>query len=444
MDRSLKVLTIFIAAAYLILLFRGAELMLFRADEIRSHPANKRLFLEQINAERGKIISADGKILAESVRKDGRMKRVYQYGPVFAHITGYFSDKYGLYGAENSFNDLLSSNPSDIFWSGKPKPPENITLSLDSRLQKKAYSLLKQKGAICAIDVKSGQILAMVSYPAFDPNEIDRNFEKLRSDKEYPLINRATQGFYTPGSTLKIITLAAYLENGGSLDDRFDAPAELKLSGFRITNFEGQAYGKPNVKLAFAKSINTVFAQIALKIGSENFKESLEIFGIEDATGIELPEKPGKITGDLSDPVNLAWSAVGQAEMSVSPLQILMAATTVARKGIYIAPTITANRSNIKERRVIAEDTAEKIKDAMVACVEAGTGKAAKLSGIKVAGKTGTAEVEGKKPHAWFVGFAPADDPEIACVVVLENAGTGGRYAAPLFKELIAEYFSHR
>lgn len=440
----MRKIAFFVFILYIALLIKAAEVSIIKSESIASHPANKRPVLYSLRHERGRILSSDGKILAMSAAKKGVYERMYPYGPEFAHITGYFSVRYGASFAEASFNKELSGLAKESYFSDFSEEPKDIRLSVSTKLQRKAFSLLKQKGAIAAIEVKTGRILCLVSYPTFDPNRIDEEFEKLRNDTDAPLINRVTSGLYSPGSTFKVFTLASYLESGGSLNDVFEAPSVLKVGGFRITNYGQKGYGKIDVAKAFALSVNTVFAQMALKIGPREFQSYWNEFGFSKKTGVELPERISTISKDLNDPVVLAWSSVGQAGVSVTPLKLLAFVSAVGNRGILIKPTILDSVNPATRKRILSEETASQVRKAMFEVVNYGTGKKARVLNMSVAGKTGTAEVEGKKPHAWFVGFAPAEDPDIAVVVLLENAGSGGEKAAPLFKQIVEHYFYGR
>ncbi|MCX7832542.1 MAG: penicillin-binding protein 2 [Actinobacteria bacterium] len=444
MDSAVKRISTVLFILFAVLIIRLFQVSVLESEKLSNDPHNKREILLTSKVARGKIISRDGEILAYSAKTDRGYKRIYPYGEKFAHLTGYFSQRYGASFSEAYFNDVLSGNPSQRFWSPGKADYKNVRISVDSRLQKKAFSLLKQKGAIAAVEVKTGRILCLVSYPSFDPNKVDESFESWKKKEGKPLLNRVTSGVYPPGSTFKILTLATYLESIGSLEDIYDAPAVFKVGGFRITNYGGKSYGKITVKDAFKYSVNTVFAQMGLSIGPYKFKSSCIKCGFGGKTGVEIPESTGRLPAKLDDPVILSWSAVGQADLNVTPLQMLAFTAAIANKGVWVKPTILMDGNTSTAKRIIDERTAELVTQAMVEVVRSGTGTRARIRGLKVAGKTGTAEVEGGKPHAWFVGFAPAENPEIAAVVILENAGSGGTESAPLFKKLVEYYFFER
>lgn len=441
MDRILKIILAITALFFLVLVARLYELSIAESDKLKQSSFNKRNLIASLNAPRGKILASDGTVIAES-RGSQKKKRYYPFGRKMAHLTGYYSQRYGASEAELVFNRILSVDYADLFWNTAPPEPENVRLSIDKNLQLKAYSLLRHKGAMAAVEVKTGKIICLVSYPSFDPNTIDADFEKIRKDPDAPLLNRVCAGVYPPGSTIKILTLGAYLEEGGDITDAFRAPAVYRVGGFRITNYSNRDFGTITLVDAFKYSVNTVFAQLGLWLGPEKMKSYMLKSGFGKKTGIELEDKAGHLPENLNDPVTLAWASVGQADLSVTPLQILMVVQAVANDGLLLQPTILADTAPEPEARIFSVKTAEKLQEAMRKVVTEGTGKKANSITVKTAGKTGTAEVEGKKPHAWFAGFAPYEDPEIAVVVILENAGTGGEKAAPIFRELIDYYFS--
>lgn len=436
MDRAIKNLLLISLTVFLIL-----SAMIFKwsvADslKLRAHPANKRSLLAENMQVRGTIFSAEGQILAKSSQEGEVILRKYPFNKLFSQTIGYASIRYGKSGLESTFDHLLSMPPESSFWSMKEKQKgKDIVTTLDVELQKSAASLLKTPGAVVAIEPKTGAIRCIYSYPVFNPEEINEKFDELLSNPEKPLINRATLGLYPPGSSFKIITLSSYLKNGFSLMDVYEAPGEFKVGGFRVTNFDRKDFGRLTVEDAFVYSVNTVFAQMGLKLGSEKFEKTVREFGLDKALDLEIPTKSGVLPGNLEDKVTLAWMAVGQAEMLVSPLQMALVSSIIANEGRLISPTLISG-SKKKERQVLSPEVAKAIKEAMVLVTERGTGKRAKIPGMKVAGKTGTAEVETGESHSWFVGFVPADDPKIAISVIVEHGGVGGVAAASIFREI--------
>lgn len=440
MDRALRNSLILLLVLFSALIYSFFKISVLDSAQLIAHPANARSLVKENLALRGRVLGRNLEVLAET-RGAEEPKRYYPPGSSAAHLTGYAHIRLGKSGLEAGLDTRLAPPPENQFWLLNRVRGEDVRTTIDVSLQKKASELLTVPGAIVAVEPASGHILALYSSPSFDPNKIDEQFEELRDDETAPLFNRATQGLYPPGSTFKIITLAAYLEGDGSLDDRFDAPAVFEVGGFRIKNYGNHSYKNITAESAFSLSVNTAFAQMALAAGPGRFRKAAVDFFIDRSFDIPLPSVPGNITDDLDDRVNLAWSGVGQAEMLITPLHAAMMVTAVARDGSYVQPVLVYG-TRAKSEQIISQETAQLIKQAMITCVESGTGKQARISGIQVAGKTGTAEVEGKKPHAWFVGFAPADSPKIAVAVIIENGGSGGAVAAPVFRELVKYYLS--
>ncbi len=443
MDRALRDLIISSFLVFILLIIFFLRWSVFNSEELRAHPANKRNLISENILERGKILSEDGSVLAESVATQKGRKRVYPYGSIFANVVGYASIKYGKSGLEASYDNILSPPSEDYFWLGKEKPRgKDIITSLNPAIQKKAHEILKSPGAIVVIDARSGAVRGLYSFPSFDPNRLNEDFKALLKDTRKPLLNRATAGLYPPGSTFKTVILAKYLDEDGSLDDIYEAPAIFPVGGFRITNYGKKSYGKITVEKAFVHSVNTVFAQIGLKLGANNFKEIARDLKIDSDPGFDIPVRKGHLPENLNEKVTLGWASVGQADLLVTPLSMAMIAQMVANDGLLIFPSLTREKmiDNQKNpRRIVSESTALEVKKAMVEVVESGTGRAARIRGIAVAGKTGTAEVKSGEPHSWFIGFAPADDPEIAACVLVEHGGKGGNVAAKIFAEIVKE-----
>ena len=440
MDRVVRNLAIAMFLAYVALLSAAFYWAVPAARALRAHEANKRSLVEERLRERGTIFSSDGAVLARSVASDGTWRRRYPFGSIFAHAVGYASPRYGKTGLERALDSILSPPPGAGFWSLESTISRgtDVRTTLDSRLQETAARLLTRPGAVVALEPATGKIRCLYSYPGFDPEKIDSSFASYAADARKPFVDRAAAGLYTPGSSFKIITLAAYLEHGGSLEDHFRAPAVFKVGGFRVTNYGGTSYGTITVREAFARSVNTVFAQMGLKTGEDALVATARAFGIERDLSFELPFKTGRLPAATADPATLAWTAVGQADLLVSPLEMALAAATIANGGAMPLPTLREDRP-VETRRVVSEATAQGVSQAMVDVVRAGTGKRAALPGITVAGKTGTAEVPGGDPHSWFVGFAPADNPRIVVCVIVEHGGLGGQEAARIFREMVRQ-----
>lgn len=455
MNINIKRVSIIFLLIFTVIVFRLTQLHIIDARELISSKENKRLLVKEFYSPRGEIISSDGVVLAESRLIGGRYIRVYPFGERFAHIVGFYNLTYGKSGVEASFHSALSSKASNqlikriIGNALGGSFSQNVILTLDSRLQITASQLLEgKKGAIIVMDPKTGNILAMYSNPSFNPNKIDENWKKLISSPESPLIFRASQGLYPPGSMMKIITAATALAYGIEKNSIWDGPKELKVSGGKVRNYADQAYGTMTLKEAMAKSSNTVFASIGLELSAEKLIEHAKLFGFGSKPGVDFPMSISRIA-DASemDDLELAWTAVGQGRTLISPMHMAMIISTIANEGIMPVPNILekteipgkielTNERIPKWRTVVNDNISREIEDMLIDVVETGTGRNAKVDNYTIAGKTGTAETNEGIPHSWFGGYGPVGDPEIAVVVLIENGGSGGKVAAPIAKKI--------
>lgn len=428
------------------------------AGPLTDHPGNTRPILAKYKDERGEVFAADGSTLITNEVADGGFKRVYPGGATFAAVTGYFHPLRGRGGLEAaaeqwlsgtdryaSFDDWLASTTNGS------RRGYDLTLTIDPELQKFAAATLSDRpGAIVALDPRTGALKAMVGFPTYDPNHVGDRWDEIVGGNSV-LVNRPVQSRYPPGSTFKIVTAAAALDAGiAKPSSVYDGPAVLPIGGGKVTNFADQEAGRLSLRRAFAKSTNTIFAQLGLELGAGRLSAAARGFGVWSQPPFDLPVKAGSMADPRSmDKVMLAWSAVGQGETLVTPLEMALVAGGIAERGNIYAPYMLQfardYRGVIQEehkpevwRRATSSKTAKLITDMMVDTVATGTGRAAALSNVSVAGKTGTAEVGGGlEPHAWFVGFAPADDPKIAVAVLIEHGGLGGRTAAPAARAVI-------
>jgi peptidoglycan glycosyltransferase len=361
-------------------------------------------------------------------------------------------------GSPQSFKSLASK------LVGSSKKGDSLVLTVDSRLQRAATDALgEQRGSVVAMDPKTGAVLALVSYPTFDPNVTvpleGRNTEEewtaLNADPESPLINRATTGLYPPGSSFKVVTSAAALSLGVvHLASPFDCKGRLVVQGFTIYDFNRRGHGLLDFERALIVSCNVTFSQVGLRLGAEALVRYAELFGFNTVIPFELPVAKSHIQSAGSmDKVALASSAIGQAQDLATPLQMALVASGVANGGALMQPYLVDEVRDYNGKiirqfspklwgRVTSRETAHTLTDIMVKVVEEGTGIRARINGVDVAGKTGTAEIEGKEPDAWFIGFAPAYDPKVAVAVLLEQGGEGGVTAAPIARRVIEEALS--
>ena len=402
--------------------------------------------------------------------------RVYPYKEITAHLTGYISEisnkeiesseeiNYisgeltGKSGLEKSYEKklrgkngyilYLQNNNKKELMRKKAVDGENLITSIDRDLQKKVWQALDNKtGAVVVSDPKNGEILAMVSSPSYDPNQFvlgmsQSDWEKIQKNEKSPMLNRAIQGLYPPGSTFKIITAASALDSGlVEMDTEFNDKGELKIEGNIVRNYQNEVFGKHTFKEALTYSINTAFAKIALELSKERLIEYINKFGFEKNINLGLEVKNSSI-GEINSKVDLAWTGLGQAKVLTNPIQMNRIIAIVANQGKNVFPSLIKNNlENEDLRQIIAKENINKLEEMLINVVDKGTGKNADLESIEIAGKTGTAEIgiDDEKPHAWFVGYAPVNNPELAVAVFLENGGVGGKDAAPIFKKIISD-----
>jgi len=440
------------------------------AHALVNNPANTRNLAQQARSDRGAILTRDGVVLAES-RPTGRgtFERVYPKKTFAAHTVGYFSTRYGRAGIESAENDTLTGGQRAFAtWgdaldaaTGKPVPGNDVVLTIDSRIQAAASAALKgRRGACVAIDPRTGAVLAMASNPGFDPNAVDAEWATLSAPgKGAPLIDRTRSALYPPGSTFKVVTLTGGLGTGvATPETQFPGPGTLEIGNAPVTNFEGGSYGKLDLVTATMKSVNTVFAQLAVKLGAPALVKQADLFGFDKRLGFELPTK----TSLMPDPAEMttwetAWAGVGQpvgehdspAGPQATVLQMALVSAGIANGGTVMRPFVVGSVRDRLGRNAgttspgelsIATNaaTAQQVKGIMEKVVSGGSGSRAGISGVKVAGKTGTAEVgRGVPTNAWFIGFAPADNPTVAVAIMIEGGGIGGRIAAPAAKPVL-------
>ena len=460
---NIRRLTFVIAIAFLMTSIGVAYWSLVAANDLNADPFNPRLIAAVRDRPRGKIVDASGRVLAESV-KDGDAYRRRYTDRSLAEVVGYASFKYGASGVEAVYQgSLIGQDPADLVgqwrarYLGTRTEPGSVALSIDPKIQAAAASALGgRRGAIVALDPKTGRILASVSFPTYDANALvdpgqqDVAWGQLNDNPDKPLINRAAQGLYPPGSTMKIITAAAALESGLNPDQkiRVDDPYQADKSwGDYFVRSSSGAHGDFDMSLAFQRSENIYFAKIGLTIGGTKVAEYAKRFGIGRAPALDLAAGKGQLSnsGLLERPTLVADTSYGQGELLTSPLQMALVAATVGNHGVLVQPHyvteirdpsggILRTLGGGAGDQIIRADTAAKLTGYLVGAVEAPGAFAfgAKIAGVHVAGKTGTAENPSGSPHGWFVGFAPAEDPQVAVAVIIENAGQGGVDAAPV------------
>jgi len=458
MERAMRRLFWFFAALFVVLIGNLTYWQVFAAPRLNTDPSNTRAVERQMRVERGVILTADGVEAATNTQEDVYFFRTYPDGSLFAPWLGYNSIRYGRAGVERVYNpelagelDILQiTNIIDLV-TGKPRRGADVRLTVDADVQRAAVEALGDRaGAVVALDPNTGAVLAMTSYPRYDPNTLESDWDSLLSAEGRPLFDRAVQGTYAPGSVFKVIVAAAALQEGVVVTDApFDDTGSFTAGGYEVTNFGDEAYGQHTFSDALVKSINTTFAKVGVDLGAATLGRYAGAFGV----GSDLPWKLGGETGSFPnaagmDTAHVAQVSFGQGEVLVSPLEMALVAAGIANGGTIMEPFIVSEVRDYRQtllqrtqpqvwKRPITAATAQTVSDLMVRAVEEGTGTNAAIEGVKVAGKTGTAEVDEGESHAWFIAFAPADDPQVAVAVIVEHGGTGGTAAAPIARSVI-------
>lgn len=457
MGHNLRRIFRVIGIAFLVLLLALVRIQLLQREELARHPFNRYAQAKESAVRRGEIFDRQGQPLA-IWQEDG--KRHYPLGAAGGHPVGYYSRILGAAGAESWFATTLLGQEGSLrvrnAWlelAGRKGQGYQVQLTLEAGLQELGYRLLQgRKGAVVALDPLTGEILALVSSPGFDPETIEQDWDKYAGDGNSPLFNRAVAGTYPPGSTFKLVVAAAVLEADPGLKDRqFYCPGYIDIEGRRLTC--SRAHEQVDLTQAIAYSCNVVFAQLGLETGEEALRQQARAFGFEQALLENVPVKPSSLGHSPMTANGLAETAIGQGQVLVTPLQMAVLAGAIANDGVLVAPSLLRGRATgdmdfslLNTRpgatRVMSRETAAFLQQAMVGTVAYGTGWQAQLSGVEVAGKTGSAENPHGPAHAWFVGFAPAGEPRIAVAVVVENAGAGGGTGGPIVKEMINYFLS--
>jgi len=433
------------------------KFMIWDRYDIIANPYNPRVGATSVNVIRGEIRDRKGKILATNRIEGEKIVREYPFGPDFVHVLGYGNKMRTGIEAQQHFILTSSREPWYIKLQHlifqEPIQGDHIYLTLDADIQKKANQLLKgKKGAIVIMEPLTGKILSMVSYPNFNPHDLEDNWEILSQDsKNSPLLNRATQGLYPPGSIFKLITAAGAIEQGWAESFQYDCQGEAIFNHVRLQCYGGKAHGKVDIQKALQLSCNTAFAEMGILMGGDALKIMAEkmLFNYPINSKVAYNSSQFTINKD-SLAEDISKTAIGQGKTLVTPFQMALMVSAIANQGVLMKPYMVDRVENsfgkIKDKTIpstsftmISPELATKLGEMMVEVVEVGTGTNAQIRGTTVAGKTGTAENENDQPHAWFVGFAPAKNPQVSIVVVIENAGIGGQVAAPIARELLKD-----
>jgi peptidoglycan glycosyltransferase len=476
-NRQIIKLFAFIAVLFGVLVGFTSYWSVFDAEALKEEEANKRPLFEQQQIQRGRILAEDGTVIARSVAEgEGanlRYVRRYPEGSLFGHPIGYSFARLGDTEFEQFHNDELIGEESEFSsildeLTGQKREGSDIVTSIDAEAQRVALSDLEEQGfgAVVAIEPSTGAVRVMASNAPFDPNRIPYEFGKLSNeDVETPLLNRATQGLYPPGSTFKVVTAAAGLQSGViTPETTIDAPGTIVDEGHVLANDFEEGFGPITLDFALTNSVNTWFGQLGQKVGNDELFETMEKFGFNSTPPIDLPDDEVFNSGiyeeeqtlTRNDPVDLARVAIGQERLLATPLQMAMVAAAIANHGKLMKPQIwkrvvdpdgrvTKKLDPSVYSEPVSAKTAEELTTAMEGVVSEGTGTNAAISGVSVAGKTGTAETPGNEAcgggeeenQAWFMGFAPADEPKIAIVASVEcTEQFGNDVAAPIFRDV--------
>lgn len=469
MNRHVRRTFYLFAAGFVALVGVLAYWQVYASESLANDPENGLQTRRAIEAPRGFIFAGDGEtVLAQSDEQpaeggqNATYSRIYPQGPLYAGIVGYWSTRYGATGVEIAENANLSgtADPATLDelinqMSGGPQPGNNVVLTLDHELQQIATEAIENsntgRGSLMAMDPQTGEILALASLPSYDPNNIDENFPDLAENPDEPLLNRATQGLYSPGSVFKVVTAAAALKSGVEPSDRFvdsGTYTQAEDAGYTVVNYDDGIYGPVNFRQALALSINTIFAEIAVEeIPTGTITETSQDFGYGD----DFEDFPLLVSPSQLGEGNIAQIAFGQDTNVSNVFEMALITAAIGNEGAMMEPRlvreirspdgVVINRPQPTERNQVLEpEVANTLQDMMVDVIEEGTAVVAQRPGIEIAGKTGTAEVPPNDPNSWFMASAPADDPEIAVAAMIENGGDGEDQGLPVAMAVIDAY----
>jgi penicillin-binding protein A len=464
MNRAIGRVFLIGAVLFVAVILNLTWLQVIHADELAKAPQNKRQLAEELRIRRGSILAFDGSIIARSVRRSGFYQRRYPNGSLAPQLVGYDTVRYGRSGIEEEMNDeLLGRAPElgvqnwlDQLLGRRPQGADVVTTLVPQVQRAAQQALAGKKGAIVVLDPGTGAVIANASAPSYEAATLEEQWRSLSKDPDAPLLDRPMQGLYPPGSSFKVVTASAGLQDGVvTPDTMFVDTGTYVVYGGKVTNYGGEVYGPHDFETALTLSINTTFGKVGDKLGRERLVEMMRAFGFWQVPPLPLPEGAIVASGRYGDgellspeaamdPLAVAWAACGQEQVLATPLQMALVASAVANGGPimkpYVVKEVHAHGGHVVEEAspsewvtAIKPATALTLNAMMQRVVTSGTGTAAAIEGVKVAGKTGTAERGDGTNLAWFIGFAPADDPRVAVAVAVEDTySTGGAEAAPL------------
>lgn len=471
MDRQIRKLGIVLMGLFVLLFVQLNRIQVLQADKLANAPGNTRNATRDFSRPRGIIQTADGVVLARSVDVDTAFKRQRQYpeAELFGHITGYFSFTYGSDGIERTYNDVLAGRDlnvrrlSDVL--ADRTVTNDVTLTITKRVQQVARDALQgRKGAVVALDPTNGAVLALWSFPSYNPEPLSGHDQKavqsawdgLEKDANQPMLPRTYRRSYAPGSTFKVVTAAAALEQAPELVGKSYPTLralDLPQTNRDLPNFGGSSCGG-NLAALLRVSCNTGFAQMGMDLGTGRLTDEAEQFGFNAAPPLDLPAAARSNFPEKNSAPGLAQAAIGQQDVTATPLEMALVAAGVANGGSIMKPHLLAevrdHQGGVVQsaepsewKRAMSAENAAALRDMMIQVVNSGTATRIALPGIQVAAKTGTAQTTGDNSHAWIIAFAPAEAPKVAVAVIVESQPglgdtvTGGRVAAPIARAVL-------
>jgi peptidoglycan glycosyltransferase len=471
MNRPIVRLYVFVVALFALLIGFTSRWTVFEAPSLRANALNKRGVLQQQRIDRGEIVAASGAVLARSVRgPEGTFRRTYPSGSEFTHAVGYSYITLGQAGIERYRSAALNGQTGTSVQSildqlqGRKLKGDNVLTTLRPAAQRTAIAALgEHEGAVVALQPRTGAVEVMASTPGYNANALGSTsaYERLTHDSSSPLVNRALQFGYAPGSTFKVVTATAAIDSGQyTPESTVDGRNEVPISGVPLKNDNNESLGEITLTQALAKSVNTVYAQVAEHLGKQTMAHYMARFGFDRKPRLDYPSdemsasgeyRKGRVLSPTSTYVDVGRMGIGQDKLQVTPLQMAEVAATVANHGTLMTPHLASaivepdgrvvQRISPKVQAVVMKpSTAAAVTTMMEAVVNEGTGTSAQIPGVQVAGKTGTAETQigGAINNVWFIAFAPAQSPTVAVAVTLKGVpGQGAAFAAPVAKQVM-------
>ena len=485
MNTPIRRIYVLILLLFGLLVYFTSKWAVFDSDELQAKTENRRPLIESQQIPRGSITTSDGVLIAESRPQGGGTHPVYirdypeEDPSAFGNPVGYSFVDVGQTGIERSENDLLTGQKNEfasIIDELQNQEPEgaDLTITIDAQAQRLAVSLLQQAvastpgsngaGSVVAIEPSTGAVRVMASIPGFDPNAAasESTFKPIQNDESAPLLNRPTQNTYQPGSTMKVLTAAAALDSGEFTPDSvLSGHSPQTIGGVPLSNAGGEEFGDIDMDTALTHSVNTYFAQVGEKLGNQTMFDYMNRFGFNKDPELDYPDGQLRPSGvydendrllDDNDAIDIGRVAIGQERLLVTPLQMAEVAGTIANDGKLMKPTFLQKATDPDGRtideldpseqdQVVSADTANEVTTMMTHVTEEGTAAGLTVQGASFAGKTGTAEIDIEQGtnRPWFIGFAPADDPQIAVAVMLETCTGcfGGEVAGPIATQIM-------